>query len=195
MESNGKQVTTEGADVDYSTAPILWGDVGSNGQHSFHQLLHQGTVICPIDFILPLSNPNQNPDQHARLVANCISQSQALLVGRDLSAAKASLLSRGIDKKKAKQLAPHLVIPGNRPHSMITMRQLTPETLGALLALYEHKTACCAALWKVNAFDQWGVELGKELSKRVLASLQDGKTAQDFDSSTQKLIEAYRRSK
>lgn len=195
MESNGKSVDTDGNSVSNHTAPILWGDVGTNGQHSFHQLLHQGTITCPVDFILPLSNPSQNTKQQAHLVANCIAQGQALMLGRNLEAATNSLLDRGIDQQQAEQLAPHLVIEGNRPNSTITMQQLTPETLGALIALYEHKTACCAALWNINAFDQWGVELGKELSVEILAALEDDSLQLNVDSSTQKLIDAFRKSK
>ncbi|MDB3856207.1 glucose-6-phosphate isomerase [Halieaceae bacterium] len=195
MESNGKSVDIDGNQVNSLTAPILWGDIGTNGQHSFHQLLHQGTITCPVDFILPLSNPGQNVDQQAHLVANCIAQSQALMLGRDLQSATRSLLDRGMTKQQAEQLAPHLVIPGNRPNSTITMKQLTPETLGALLALYEHKTACCAALWNINPFDQWGVELGKELSVDILAALEDDALQLNVDSSTQKLIDAFRKSK
>tara|TARA_B110000444_G_scaffold247594_1_gene270413 strand:+ start:857 stop:2503 length:1647 start_codon:yes stop_codon:yes gene_type:complete len=191
MESNGKRVDVDGKEVRCHTAPILWGDVGTNGQHSFHQLLHQGTISCSVDFILPISNPGQNLQQQAHLVANCIAQSQALMLGRDLQASTSSLLDRGMEQQQAEKLAPHLVIPGNRPSSTITMKQLTPTTLGALLALYEHKTACCAVLWNINAFDQWGVELGKELSKNILGALRDNTLKLDVDSSTQKLIDTF----
>lgn len=192
MESNGKRVDVSGAELSGNTAPILWGDVGTSSQHSFHQLLHQGTISCPVDFILPLSNPDQNLEQQAHLVANCIAQSQALMVGHDLQAAKQSLLDRGLDTQRADEVAPHLVIPGNRPSNTLTMEKLSPATLGALLALYEHKTACCAALWNINPFDQWGVELGKELGKDILKAL-GGEQTGTVDTSTQALIDAYRK--
>ena len=173
MESNGKRVSLDGQTLDYTTGPVLWGSAGTLGQHSFHQLLHQGQLLCPVDFILPLTTHTGQAQQHLNLVANCLAQSRTLMVGRSLEAATESLLQRGLDKKKRAQLAPHLVMPGNRPSSVITMESLNPTTLGALLALYEHRTFCSGRLWKINSFDQWGVELGKEISIGIAQKLQE----------------------
>jgi glucose-6-phosphate isomerase len=189
MESNGKQVNAQGEHLDYATAPVLWGDEGTNGQHSFHQLLHQGSLLCPVDFILPLRSQRPDGDRHARLVANCIAQGQALMLGRDLASSQASLIARGVREDEAQRLAPHLVIPGNRPSSTISCVELTPESLGALLALYEHKTFCSGRLWQINSFDQWGVELGKALSAEIFTAMNDGD--ERFDGSTQALLEAW----
>jgi glucose-6-phosphate isomerase len=191
MESNGKQVSTDGRHLDYTTGPILWGSAGTMGQHSFHQLLHQGQHLCPVDFVLPLTTYTDNSQQHRYLVANCLAQSRALMVGRSLKAAQQTLLQRGLDDKKAAQLAPHLVMPGNRPSSVITMESLTPGTLGALLALYEHRTFCSGQLWRINSFDQWGVELGKEISADILERLTGDDSTGDMDAATERLINAW----
>ncbi len=192
MESNGKQVSSAGAALDYDTAPVLWGCAGTLGQHSFHQMLHQGTRLCPVDFVLPLSTHTGAPQQHARLVANCLAQSRALMVGRPLESARESLLQRGLSEESAAELAPHLVMPGNRPSSIISMPALNPETLGALLALYEHRTFCSAQLWGINAFDQWGVELGKEIGEDILNRMQGDANAAGLDAATQRHLSAWR---
>ncbi len=193
MESNGKCVNESGVSLDYNTAPVLWGSAGTMGQHSFHQLLHQGTQHCPVDFILPLSSHTDLADQHRLLVANCLAQSRALMLGRSMEGAQRSLLARGLDEPEATRLAPHLAMPGNRPTSMITMDSLTPATLGALLALYEHRTFCSAQLWGINPFDQWGVELGKELGKEILAELSgESHCAPHIDPSTARIIADWR---
>ncbi|WP_279243393.1 glucose-6-phosphate isomerase [Candidatus Litorirhabdus singularis] len=191
MESNGKRVTNDGTTVGYATAPVLWGEEGSNGQHSFHQLLHQGTLLCPVDFILPLTSHSDDKDRHRRLVAHCIAQGQALTQGRDLQASEDSLIQRGTPQDEAKVLAPHLVIPGNRSCSTLTCQQLTPHALGALIALYEHKTFCSGHLWQINAFDQWGVELGKELSANVSEAMQGGTSSGALDTAAQALLERW----
>ena len=190
MESNGKAVTRDGQAVQGDTAPVLWGSAGTIGQHSFHQLLHQGTLLCPADFIMPLNSHSQNKAQHRRLVANCLAQSRAMMVGRSLEQSENALLQRGHDEASAKALAPHLVMPGNRPNSVITMHSLTPETLGALLALYEHRTFCSSVLWGINAFDQWGVELGKEIGAEILSRLEGGDGAQ-MDAATERLMQEW----
>lgn len=190
MESNGKSISTTGQPIPYTTAPVLWGSAGTMGQHSFHQLLHQGRLLCPVDFILPLRTHTGQPLQHRNLVANCLAQSHALMVGRTLEAATAALLQRGKSAADAARLAPHLVMPGNRPSSMITMDSLTPATLGALLALYEHRTYCSGLLWRINSFDQWGVELGKEISADILGRLS-GSGDSRMDASTELLIAAW----
>ncbi len=189
MESNGKSVNHRGETLAYATAPVLWGDVGTNGQHSFHQLLHQGTVLCPTDFVLITGNTGDSEGK-ARLLANGLSQMRALMVGRDLEASQRSLEGRGTDSERAVELAPHLVIPGNRPSSTLSCEALTPFSLGALLALYEHKTFCSGRLWEINSFDQWGVELGKEMGAEIFAAL-DG-SDQRFDPSTDAALAGIR---
>ncbi|MEP4146929.1 MAG: glucose-6-phosphate isomerase [Halioglobus sp.] len=191
MESNGKQVSKDGEVLGYKTGPVLWGSAGTMGQHSFHQLLHQGTQLCPADFILPLTTHTGMAEQHRRLVANCLAQSRTMTVGRSTDEAKASLLQRGIDEASADSLAPHLAMPGNRPNSVITMASLTPETLGALLALYEHRTFCSGVLWGINSFDQWGVELGKEIGVQVLGLMSGESLPGSMDSATERLIQEW----
>jgi glucose-6-phosphate isomerase len=192
MESNGKRVSVDGQPLDYTTGPVLWGSTGTLGQHSFHQLLHQGQLLCPVDFVLPLTTHTGMAQQHLNLVANCLAQSRTLMVGRSLKAAKDALLQRGLDNKKAEDLAPHLVMPGNRPSSVITMESLNPATLGALLALYEHRTFCSARLWNINPFDQWGVELGKEISVGISQKLQDTDNRNIMDGATERLIQRWK---
>ncbi len=191
MESNGKAVNTAGEALDYDTAPVLWGSAGTIGQHSFHQLLHQGTLLCPADFVLPLTTHTGEEAQHRRLVANCLAQSRAMLVGRSLSEANASLKARGHSDEQAEALAPHLAIPGSRPNSVISMDSLSPRTLGALLALYEHRTFVSGYLWGINPFDQWGVELGKEIGTQILARLDDDE-GERMDAATEALIARWR---
>jgi glucose-6-phosphate isomerase len=192
MESNGKRVNRAGVTVDYATAPVLWGAEGTNGQHSFLQLLHQGTLLCPVDFILPLASPlGEDREGHQRLVANCLGQARALMIGRDESTAVDSLRAQGLSRARAQQLAPHLVMPGNRPSSTLSCPQLTPGRLGALLALYEHKTFCSGQIWQINSFDQWGVELGKELGTEIYASMEEPASLA-FDPSTNALLERWR---
>ncbi|MAT93360.1 MAG: glucose-6-phosphate isomerase [Halioglobus sp.] len=194
MESNGKCVTRRGEPVHWDTAPVLWGSSGTLGQHSFHQMLHQGTRLCPVDFVLPLRGHTDLEDQHRRLVANCLAQSRALMLGRSLEEAEASLRGRGITGSRAQELAPHLAMPGNRPSSILSMDALTPQTLGALLALYEHRTFCSAQLWDINAFDQWGVELGKEIGVAVLGRLE-GDEGPAMDPATERMLDRIARDK
>ncbi|MEE4660573.1 MAG: glucose-6-phosphate isomerase [Halieaceae bacterium] len=189
MESNGKRVNHLGESVSYATAPVLWGDVGTNGQHSFHQLLHQGTLLCPVDFIFVTDTGSSvDPEGKRRLLANGLSQARALMVGRNEADSRASLVARGIAADKAAALAPHLVIPGNRPCSTLSTPVLSPAALGALLALYEHKTFFSGRFWQINSFDQWGVELGKAMGAEIYAAL-NGQIA-SFDPSTDALIES-----
>lgn len=168
MESNGKRVTRAGHFVDYQTGVALWGGVGTNGQHAFHQLLHQGMLMIPIDLILPLNPRHPFIDHHRALKANCYGQKEALLKGRSLAASYHELLESGLSPQQAEQLAPHKVIPGNRPVNLITFDRLSPKRLGALIALYEHKIFMQSLIWDINAFDQWGVELGKTLAEAAL---------------------------
>ena len=192
MESNGKRVSRDGRQLAYSTAPVLWGSAGTMGQHSFHQLLHQGTLLCPADFVLPLTTHTGMPEQHRRLVANGLAQSRTLMVGRSADAAREALLQRGLDEAEATRLAPHLAMPGNRPSSVLTMDSVNPSTLGALLALYEHRTFCSGVLWGINSFDQWGVELGKEIGTRILAQLAGESAGGDMDPATRRLMDEWR---
>lgn len=191
MESNGKYVTHNGQQLPYRSGPVIWGSVGTNGQHSFHQLLHQGTHCIPADFIITLQSHHSTcAEQHRHLLANALAQSQALMYGKQESQIREELRAQGLDAAQIEALWPHKYIPGNRQSTVIALDQLTPETLGALIALYEHKVYVQSVLWDINAFDQWGVELGKQLSGPIFAGLQDSsKTLQD--TATQALINRY----
>lgn len=189
MESNGKSVSKSGKLIEYQTGSVVWGTEGTNGQHSFHQLLHQGTILTPIDFIAPLTAQHPYQDQQKHLFANCVAQSQALMQGRDLEASKKELASQGLFD--AELLALHKVHPGNNPSNTITMNALTPETLGALIAAYEHKVYVLGVLWNINSFDQWGVELGKLLGTQVATAIDTTDIPQDWDSSTQRLVRRF----
>lgn len=190
MESNGKSVNIAGESVDYQTGVVLWGGVGTNGQHAFHQLLHQGNVFIPVDFIA-VATSHHNYDNHQQaLLANCFAQSQALMFGQSYDMVYNELLNSGLSEVQAKQLAPHKVIPGNRPSTTILLDELSPYTLGALIALYEHKIFVQGVLWDINSYDQWGVELGKKLGKNILKAMSDDSSAeyQNLDESTKWLI-------
>jgi glucose-6-phosphate isomerase len=193
MESNGKSIDRAGNPINYSTCPAIWGGIGSNGQHSFHQLLHQGTHFIPCDFILPLASHNPIGNQHATLVANGLSQSLALMRGKTLREAQDELQQQGLSSEEIERLAPHKVIPGNQPSTLIMYPKTTPATLGALLALYEHRVYTASVIWNINAFDQWGVELGKSLSNE-LQPLLTGENDQPatLDGSTQAAIDRFR---
>lgn len=193
MESNGKGVTTLGTALGYDSGPVIWGGVGSNGQHAFHQLIHQGTRLIPADFIIPLESHNPVASHHADLFANCLSQSRAMMTGKTLAEARAELVADGYSADEVERLAPHKVIPGNQPSNTLMMDKLTPETLGALIALYEHRTFVQGVIWQVDSFDQWGVELGKQLGQEILPRLL-GDTAPEAgsDSSTDHLIDRFR---
>lgn len=191
MESNGKRVARNGQALAEESSGVIWGTAGTNGQHSFHQMLHQGTEPVPVDFVLPLTTHSANKAQHAHLVANCIAQGQALMLGRTLEESRAELLARGSDEAEADRLAPHLVMPGSRPSNTLIVDALTPQTLGALIALYEHRTAVEGFIWGINSFDQYGVELGKKLGVRIHKALEDGNVG-DLDGSSAALVEMYR---
>lgn len=191
MESNGKSVTRDGTPVDYPTGSIVWGTEGTNGQHSFHQLLHQGTSLVPIDFIAALKGHSPLEHQHRLLFANCVAQSQALLEGRDLAASQAELKAKGASEEEIAFLAPHKVHTGNRPSNTFILEQLTPETLGALVAAYEHKVFTLAVLLDINPFDQWGVELGKLLGTNVNIAIETTDIPGDWDASTKRLVKRF----
>lgn len=193
MESNGKCVTQHGEPVAYQTGPIIWGGAGANGQHAYHQLLHQGTKLSPADFIIPLHTHNPVGNHHAILFANCLSQTQALMQGKTEAEARAELAEQGLPAEAIETLAPHKVIPGNKPTNTLLFERATPRTVGALIALYEHKTYAQGVIWDVDSFDQWGVELGKQLGKDILDQLLDGgQKSETTDSSTEGLIRIFR---
>lgn len=192
MESNGKGVAGENTTTDYATGPVIWGSEGTNGQHSFHQLIHQGKVLIPADFMLPLNVPNQDDTHHAMLASNCFGQTQALMQGKTFDECYADLAGKGLDEAERVSLATHKTMPGNKPSNTLLFDQLDPHTLGALVALYEHKVFVQGAIWGVNSFDQWGVELGKVLGNQVLDKLVNSDAALTFDSSTNALIARFR---
>ncbi len=185
MESNGKSVRHDGSRVAYQTAPIYWGEPGTNGQHSFYQLIHQGTRLVPCDFIAFREPLNPLGDHHDLLMANMLAQSEALAFGKS----RQEVIAEGTPEK----LVAHRVFDGNRPSNTILAARLTPESLGSLIALYEHMVFTQAAIWDIDAFDQWGVELGKVLAQRIAPELQDKTRALAHDSSTNALIERVRR--
>jgi glucose-6-phosphate isomerase len=191
MESNGKSVTLSGKPVGWSTGPIVWGEPGTNGQHAFYQLIHQGTDVIPCDFLIAAQPHESLPPHHDKLVANVLAQSEALMLGKTEEEVVGELKAQGLSKDEIKALAPHKVFPGNRPSNTLFYRQLTPETLGALVALYEHKVFVQGVIWNVNSYDQWGVELGKQLAKALLPKVQGQQSGEGHDSSTQGLLKYY----
>ncbi len=190
MESNGKFVTRDGQPVDYATAPVIWGEPGTNGQHAFFQLLHQGSEFVPADFIAAAESHAPWRDHDDMLLANFLAQTEALMHGKTADAARAELTARGLRGAALEALLPHKVFPGNRPSNSILYAKLTPAVLGALVALYEHKVFVQGAVWGVNSFDQWGVELGKQLAGPLLAALRAGDTVSGHDGSTNGLANA-----
>tara|TARA_R110000744_G_scaffold186820_2_gene306214 strand:- start:329 stop:1972 length:1644 start_codon:yes stop_codon:yes gene_type:complete len=192
MESNGKNISGDTTAVDYATGPIIWGSEGTNGQHSFHQLIHQGTLLIPADFMLPLNVPKQYNTHHAMLASNCFGQTQALMQGKTFDECYADLEGKGLDEAERVKLATHKTMPGNKPSNTLLFEQMDPKTLGSLVAMYEHKVFVQGAIWGVNSFDQWGVELGKELGNQVLDKIVNTDAALSFDSSTNALIARFR---
>ena len=190
MESNGKRTSRDGEVVGYGTGPIVWGEPGTNGQHAFFQLLHQGTHLVPCDFVVPAQSQNPIGQHHDILVANCIAQAEALMRGKTAEEARDELHEGGASEDQVALLAPHKAFPGNRPSNTFMLEKLTPRALGRLIALYEHKIFVQGVIWNVYSFDQWGVELGKQLAKAVLPELS-GQSG-EHDSSTLQLIEYYR---
>lgn len=191
MESLGKHITQQGNAIHYATGQIIFGEVGIDGQHSFYQLLHQGTELIPVDLIIPMLNHHSLDEHHKILLASAYAQSKTLMEGKNIDSVMAELHAAGYSEEKAHELAPHKVLLGNRPSNVILLPQLAPYALGALLALYEHKIFVSSVIWQINAFDQWGVETGKELAKKILPQLEDEKNILQEDSSTAGLIQYY----
>jgi glucose-6-phosphate isomerase len=192
MESNGKRVNGEGNAVDYATGPVIWGEPGTNSQHAFFQLLHQGPDVIPADFIVPLKTQNPVGEHHDILLANCFAQTEALMKGKNEQEVRQELEAAGCDDAELSMLLPHKVFPGNRPTNTILVDELNPFTLGSLIAMYEHKVFVQGIIWEINSFDQWGVELGKQLAKAIFPEIQGSETVSGHDSSTNALINAYR---
>lgn len=193
MESNGKFVDRDGNRTDYSTGPIIWGEPGTNGQHAFYQLLHQGTKMVPCDFLMPIRTHYPLGDHHKILFANFLAQTQALMQGKTEAEARAELEAAGLQGEELESLLPHKIFRGNRPTNSILFDVLDPKTLGSLIALYEHKIFVQGIIWGINSFDQWGVELGKQLAASILPQLSDRNPVSVHDSSTNGLINHYKR--
>lgn len=192
MESNGKSVDRAGNTVDYDTGMVVWGEPGTNGQHAFYQLIHQGTRLIPADFLAPLHSPNPLGDHHAILLANCFAQTEALMLGKTSAEARAELVAQGLQGVALEALLPHKVFAGNKPTNTLLFDTLDAHTLGMLIALYEHKVFVQSVVWNINPFDQWGVELGKQLAGKILPELlNDAPAAKPHDASTSGLIRHY----
>jgi len=192
MESNGKCVGRNGRDVGYQTGQIIWGEPGTNGQHSFYQLIHQGTRIVPCDFIAPAISHNPTGDHHNMLISNFLAQTEALMAGKSLNEVKQEMKAAGKSTEEIERIAPYRVFAGNRPTNSILLRKITPRALGSLIALYEHKIYVQGVIWNIFSFDQWGVELGKQLAKRILPDLADDIPVSSHLSSTNALINAFK---
>ena len=192
MESNGKYVDRNRNEVNYSTGPVIWGEPGTNGQHAFYQLIHQGTVLIPCDFIAPAISHNPIGDHHVKLLSNFFAQTEALMNGKTEEEVKEELIKSGKKEEEIKKLAPFKVFEGNRPTNSILVKQITPETLGSLIALYEHKIFVQGVIWNIFTFDQWGVELGKQLANKILPELENDEPVTTHDSSTNGLIDAFK---
>ena len=192
MESNGKSIDRNGAKIDYQTGPIIWGEPGTNGQHAFYQLIHQGTRLIPADFLAPAISHNPIGEHHQILLSNFFAQTEALLNGKSPREVTAELKKNGKSDKEIQKLLPHKVFEGNRPTNSLLFKQLTPNVLGSLIALYEHKIFVQGVIWNIFSFDQWGVELGKQLAQKILPELTDDKAVGTHDSSTNGLINAYK---
>ncbi|MEO5675520.1 MAG: glucose-6-phosphate isomerase [Chitinophagales bacterium] len=192
MESNGKSVTRDGEQVNLTTGPVIWGQPGTNGQHAFYQLIHQGTKLIPCDFLAAAQSHNPIGDHHRKLLANFFAQTEALMAGKTEEEAQSDLGKQNFNREEIAALLPHKVFEGNRPTNSILYRMLTPETLGTLIAMYEHKIIVQGIIWNINSFDQWGVELGKQLAGKILPELENGEKISSHDCSTNGLINYYK---
>jgi len=193
MESNGKRVTREGKVVNYATGQVIWGMPGTNGQHAFFQLLHQGTRLIPADFLAPVESLHNLGDHHRLLISNFLAQTEALVRGKTVEEAQAELEGVGMDESRIRLLLPHKVFPGNQPTNTLFYQRLTPYNLGALIAMYEHKIFVQGVIWDLNSFDQWGVELGKRLATRIYEEIQDPEPVTSHGQSTRGLINYFKR--
>ncbi|MDQ6989774.1 MAG: glucose-6-phosphate isomerase [Mariprofundaceae bacterium] len=191
MESNGKSTTRHGEAVDYHTGPVIWGEPGTNGQHAFYQLIHQGTRLIPADFLAPVETQNPIGDHHEKLLSNFFAQTEALMLGKTAAEVRGELEKSDLTAQALEELLPHKVFAGNKPSNSLLFQKLDPHTLGMLVAMYEHKVFVQSIIWDVNAFDQWGVELGKKLAQKILPELGEGDCQGEHDSSTQGLIAAF----
>jgi glucose-6-phosphate isomerase len=191
MESNGKSTTLDGRTVDYGTGPIIWGSEGTNGQHSFYQLIHQSNMPIPVDFLFPLSVPNQDDTHHNMLASNCFGQAQALMQGKTFEECLDDLATSGLSEAEKLSLAAHKTMPGNHPSNTLLFDEVNPHTLGALIAMYEHKVLVQGCIWGLNSFDQWGVELGKVLGNDVYDMIEGDMSLDHIDASTAQLIKRF----
>jgi glucose-6-phosphate isomerase len=192
MESNGKRVTKAGEPVGYTTGPVIWGQPGTNGQHAFYQLIHQGTKLIPCDFLAPAQSQNPVGQHHSILLSNFFAQTEALMKGKTLEEVRTELSAQGVQGEKLERLIPAKIFMGNRPSNSFLFKKLTPETLGSLIALYEHKIFTQGVIWNVNSFDQMGVELGKQLARTILPELEGYEPVTAHDASTNGLIDYYK---
>jgi len=192
MESNGKSIQRNGERVDYSTGPVIWGEPGTNGQHAFYQLIHQGTKLIPCDFLAPMESQNPLGEHHRILLSNFFAQTEALMRGKTAAEVRDELKKFGLSGPELETLVPHKVFEGNRPTNSILFPKLTPCVLGSLIALYEHKIFVQGIIWNINSYDQWGVELGKQLAKAILPELSSPGAVTGHDSSTNGLMNHYK---
>jgi glucose-6-phosphate isomerase len=195
MESNGKSIDRNGNSIDYQTGPVIWGEPGTNGQHAFYQLIHQGTLLIPADFIAPAKTHNPTGDHHVKLLSNFFAQTEALMNGKTADEVKEELLKLGKKEDEIKKLLPYKIFEGNKPSNSFLIEQITPQTLGYLIALYEHKIFVQGIIWNIFSFDQWGVELGKQLANKILPELENADIINSHDSSTNGLINWYKQHK
>lgn len=195
MESNGKSIDRNGYEINYATGPVIWGEPGTNGQHAFYQLIHQGTLVIPCDFIAPVKSHNPIGDHHVKLLSNFFAQTEALMNGKTEEEVKAELTKAGKNKDEIKKLMKFKVFAGNKPTNSFLLEQVTPKSLGSLIALYEHKIFVQGVIWNIFSFDQWGVELGKQLANNILPELEDDNTITTHDSSTNGLIEYFKKTR
>ncbi len=192
MESNGKSVDRNGNSIDYATGPVIWGEPGTNGQHAFYQLIHQGTLVIPCDFIAPAISHNPIGDHHLKLMSNFFAQTEALMNGKSENEVKIELMKAGKSEEENKKLVPFKVFAGNKPTNSILVKEITPYSLGSLIALYEHKIFIQGVIWNIFSFDQWGVELGKQLANKILPELEAKEPVSSHDSSTNALINIFK---
>lgn len=193
MESNGKGSSRDGKKLDHTSGPVIWGEPGTNGQHAFYQLIHQGTLMIPCDFIAPAISHNPIGDHHLKLLSNFFAQTEALMNGKSVDEVKAELKKQGKSDEEIERIAPFKTFTGNRPTNSFLIKEITPASLGTLIALYEHKIFTQGVIWNIFSFDQWGVELGKQLANKVLPELQDDQPVSSHDSSTNGLINLYKK--